>query len=166
MIFQKQKGRDNAANAKMEMNDMQIVEILSKVIGLIYFFWLSWEDQKSQMINVFVIAAATAIGVALNQISQQISLKDMAFGSLIGLGSLLIAFVSRQAIGYGDALLMISVGLIFGLSAAMMIIVSGLFSACIFSVVQILRKRKKKADRIIFVPFLFWGYILFLGAGI
>ncbi len=74
-----------------------------------------------------------------------------------GVVVLVLAFVSREGIGYGDGLLIFALGPVFGLRSIMFGLVIAFFLSGIVSGILLVVKRAGKKFTIPFVPFLAFG---------
>ena len=90
---------------------------------------------------------------------------DLLLGCLVGIVLLLIARLSREAIGYGDALMIIATGVFLGIVDNVLLILCSITAAALCSLVLLIFKINKKQDAIPFVPFMLCGYIVLLAAG-
>ena len=87
---------------------------------------------------------------------------DLLGGCLVGAALVLLAWVTRQQIGYGDGLLFAVTGIFLGFFENLLLLIASLFPAAFFAGVLFLKK-KKKGYRFPFVPFVLVGYVLLLG---
>ena len=83
-----------------------MAEIITESTLLLFLALAGWIDRKNLMLPIALIAAGALAGVLVNILTRQKSFLDMAAGTGIGLVMLLIGYASRQALGYGDGLLM------------------------------------------------------------
>ena len=96
-------------------------------------------------------------------------LKEIAMTRLISslLGCVLIFIVlfaisriMHNGIGLGDVKLLSAIGFLGGMYSVCSILLLGLFSSCIFSIVLLVSKQKKVKDSIPFAPFIYVGIII------
>ena len=85
-------------------------------------------------------------------------IQVLAVDLLPGLFCLLMAWATRQGIGYGDAMLILGCGLSGGWSACMEMVVSALFLAGVVALLMLIRHRGRKKD-LPFVPFLLAAWV-------
>ena len=85
---------------------------------------------------------------------------ELLLGLLPGCLSIVLAFITREQIGYGDGLLLLMLGGCVGGESALGIWIGGLVASFIVSVVLLTIRKAGRNTRIPFVPFLFLGYML------
>lgn len=73
-------------------------------------------------------------------------------------------FCTRQAVGYGDGILLCSLAMLYTLEEVLSIFMLAIFFAGIVGLLLLVVFRKKKTFEIPFVPFLFVGWLVFYGA--
>ena len=90
--------------------------------------------------------------------------RDMGISAcLIGmtLGAVLVAVSkwSKEALGIGDALLILMIGMGMGIYQTALVVFYALFVTSVVCAVLLMMKRVGKKTRIPFVPFLLLGYV-------
>lgn len=80
-------------------------------------------------------------------------------GLLPGFFCLLISRCSRGALGSGDALLLLSLGIVRGFWSTVLILFTSLLCASLFSSIMLYKKKFTRHSSFPFVPFLMIGYI-------
>lgn len=89
------------------------------------------------------------------------TLKDSAFGFLIGGGLFLLVYlISRGGLGGGDVKFMAVAGLFLGLNGILPPMLYGSILAALFSLVLILLKKIDRKDAIPLAPFLYTGILI------
>lgn len=89
-------------------------------------------------------------------------LADLAVSVMPGIVLLAAGKVTRQAIGYGDGILLLICGLYLGGRMALVIFVTGLFFLFPVSLILLLSGKVKKEDELPFAPFLLLAYLVWL----
>lgn len=84
-------------------------------------------------------------------------------GGIPGGISLLLSLGTREQIGYGDGVVLLTVGWMLGVKAGVLISILGLACSFLVSVGVLVCKRGNRSTRLPFVPFLMVGYMLVLG---
>ena len=77
-----------------------------------------------------------------------------------GGGLFMLAFVSRQRIGYGDALLLGVLGLYLPLRETVSVFLLGLFFSAFGGILLLICKKGNRKLRLPFAPFLMMAYLL------
>lgn len=90
------------------------------------------------------------------------SLRFLAGAMLPGGILLIIAKITRQAVGYGDGILLTVCGLCLGGKIAVLLFVTGLWLLFPVSMVLLLSGRAGRRDELPFAPFLLAAYLLWL----
>ncbi len=146
-------------------------------LNQVVFLWLvsmGCVDAREQIIPNHLIGVGLlfwVVFVAVECIGTHIPLKNTLTYSLIGGGAcgivlLLIALISKSALGMGDVKMLTVLGLLFGLADTYTIL---LMSIIIMAVVSIILMIMKKADRktsIPMAPFVTVGFLLCVLIGI
>lgn len=76
-----------------------------------------------------------------------------------------ISVVTKEAIGKGDVLILLTLTGIMSVRYTIGIFCTGLLVCALFSIVMLLTKKMKRKDTIPFVPFLFIGHCVWLISG-
>ena len=144
---------------------------MNKALWLCFFFYtalLAWEDYKSGRVSLLLLLAGSLVGLGFQFIHiQQGSslvgvLQARGLALIWGCLLLLLAKLSREAIGTGDALCFLSFA--FWLDMGQMFILlllSLLFSACAGILLIGLHKKGRK-DSLPLMPFVWVSLCLYL----
>lgn len=123
-------------------------------------------DVRRKKIPVLLLAVGGAVGVMTGIAgiwSGQAQNAAWIFGCLPGAGMVLLAFATREKIGYGDGILLIILGMLEGWNV-MTDLLSALFLAAVFGIVLLALRRANAQTRIPFVPFLLAAHIFWQAA--
>lgn len=125
----------------------------------------SYTDIKERVVSLKILACFLIISIglmiALNGCAG-ITFKSVIFSVLPGLGMLAASRLLKEAIGTGDAYLLILTGFMIGTERNVILILCALMFSAVYAGILLILKRKNKYDSIPFVPFLFVSYILIL----
>lgn len=99
-------------------------------------------------------------------LSEELYWWQSLLGLLPGALSLLLSFVTREQIGYGDGLMLLILGGCVGPERTLVIWILGLVTSFVVSVVLLTMRKAVKSTRLPFVPCLLLGYILVLAGGL
>ena len=129
-------------------------------IALIVLLFTAVEDIRKKDIPsyvVYICGAVSAFFTCYMVLIKTESVTTYLLSLIPGLVLLAIAFLTREGIGYGDGLIILSVGPMFGLYE----VVFGLFVAftlsSLFSITLLAIKKLKGGSRIPFIPFITLG---------
>lgn len=114
-------------------------------------------DIATQKIPVVVLVFMAAVGMVCT-ITGGKTMGSVAIAVVPGIVLLAAAFVTKQQIGYGDAVVIILMGLFVTADIICSALVMGLSIAGILSVIMIAFKRSNMKKQIAFTPFLLLGY--------
>ena len=78
---------------------------------------------------------------------------------LPGAGFLTLSYISREQVGYGDGLLLLTVGIWLGFGQTFGVLTLGLILCSVLCGVLLMRKKIRKQDSIPLVPFLLLGFV-------
>lgn len=118
----------------------------------------AWTDICYRKVSLWSIALFSLVEIVYQWTCQR-EFSTMLLGLIPGLILLIISKATREALGMGDALLMLVLGLYLGLQEAIDVLMLGLFCAAVWAGVLLIVKRKKRGYEFPFVPFLLLGYI-------
>ena len=128
---------------------------ITLVIGSIY-------DMKSLALPLWLFIASgvcSLVSVVYQCTKGSYAWEELPLALLPGGICLLLGFVTREQIGYGDGLLLLNLGVGLGMGAVWELWIMGLLASFVASVVLLCSRRAKKSLRIPFVPFLCLGYV-------
>lgn len=119
----------------------------------------SIRDIRTKTIFTRITILAAIAGIIYCLMDSSYPVMECVGGILLGVAVCFLAFMTREAIGYGDGLVMLGLGALIGgkncfASSMAALIMSGMFAGFL-----LLFRRAKKQDQIAFVPFLFLGTV-------
>jgi len=162
-----------AAMLILNISGMDTLTIIRYELALILGYIAAITDIKTKRIpNSFVIAMfgvwilITVPNLFLNTETAVWWLKESAYGAAAGGGLFLLVYIiSRKGLGGGDVKFMTCVGLYFGFSGTMAIMLCGTILAALTGLGLIIFKKISRKDMIPLVPFLYIGIltVTFLG---
>lgn len=89
----------------------------------------------------------------------EVSLMAAAGALLPGAAFLIIGKITKEAVGYGDGIVILVMGIYLGLWATVSSIMLALLLSALWAIVLTVFCKKKKEDSFAFLPFLLLGYI-------
>lgn len=134
-------------------------------------FWGAWIllilasifDVLYRKIPFLLIICGALIGV-MAIFSEYPVENELFYALLPGMFLLMIAFLTREKVGYGDGLLILDLGLLEGAGACLEDLLIGLFLVAIFGITVCFFGRKVRDVMVPFAPFLFVAHIIRFGA--
>lgn len=135
-------------------------EIVSRLVLLFFLFVIAWKDYKIQLIEIRQLLIMGGVGIVLcgnwEEVCQAIG------GAFIGCIVLLLAWCSKECVGFGDGYLFVVTGIFLGFMQNVALLFASLFLAGSFSIGCLVLKRKKGEDRMALGPFVLTAYVLFV----
>jgi len=122
-------------------------------------------DIKRRIIPNFVPIILTLIG--LIRILHSLENKEIIFDAIAGLilstaVCLLCKVISRSGLGMGDVKLIISLGLLLGVSNMSIVLLVTCISSFVFGVIQLILLHKDKDSTFPFAPFITIGIVVWM----
>ena len=130
---------------------------ISMVVLLLY---AAYEDIKKKSIPIYVLAisgALSTIAVGVKFFYLHESPVALLMTVIPGILLLAIAFMTNQSLGYGDGLLVLSMGPVFGLEKMILGMFLAFFLSSIISLLLYVLKKVGRKTEIPFVPFISIG---------
>ena len=145
---------------------MKILYLILSTALLGMLAWAAWKDIRSKKLPVIFLIIGACTGIVLQIIIGEASVWDILLSCIPGAIAYAVAFFTKQALGYGDAALIIISGIFLGLNTNVMLILIALALSAIAAAVLLILKRKKRKDEMPFVPFMLCSYIVIMAVNI
>lgn len=130
-----------------------------KIFMLLFLLLNAILDWKRQEISLWSLAAFGGLGLLLNVWMSYQSIWDIAGGISVGIFLLVVAFLTKEAVGFGDGLLLCVTGIYVGFWENLSLLVAGLLLCAILAICCLLFRKRQLTDRFPLVPFLFLAWI-------
>lgn len=117
-------------------------------------------DVKRKEISISVLLVGGILGIGMNlwQIAGgSLSIWEAGASLLPGIFLLLLGFVSREKIGYGDGLFLSVIGLFIGFYQCFLVLCISLLLVSVFALVLLCMRKAGRNSQLPFVPFLAAG---------
>lgn len=135
---------------------------MQSVLLLILLVVCAVEDLKRKEVTVTYILVFGIIGVLLHLFYPNCSVYSMLWGLLLGIAVMTVSVLSGGSIGMGDGILMTVTGVYLGGYQNLELFFIGVFLAGIWSLGLLVFKKKKRKEKIAFMPFLLVAYVFML----
>lgn len=135
---------------------------MQKYVLLVLLIICAVEDWKRKEVNVVYILLFGIVGVILHLLYPNCSVYSMLFGLLLGIGIVGISILSRGSIGMGDGILLVVTGVYLGGYGNLELFLTGMLFVGIWSLGLLVLKKKKRKERIAFIPFLLAAYAVMM----
>ncbi len=138
---------------------MKVLETISKIFILLFLFVAAFIDYQKKEIPIILPIVGFIPAITLSLITKTPVFLDMVLGCLIGCLSIILSKITKQAIGYGDGMILICTGVALGfLKNLILVALSLIIAACTCALLMFV-KRKRTKDEVAFIPFLLGGYV-------
>ncbi|MDO5425805.1 MAG: prepilin peptidase [Eubacteriales bacterium] len=114
----------------------------------------SIQDVRRREISRRILAVGSVAAVLMQVCTRKLEYWDFALGIAVGLALLGIAFATREALGYGDGLAVLAMGMFAGGCRALEILLLAFGMAALVSGGCLALKKAKRNDSLPFLPFL------------
>ena len=115
----------------------------------------AWIDLKQRALPVVFLGSFGVVGVVLNSAWNYQSLMQMLLGCAFGAVFLIIGKFTKEAIGYGDGLGMMVLGIFYGIMRVQSVVFGAFLLSGIYGMWKKYVRKALDVDTIPFFPFLF-----------
>ena len=133
-------------------------EVKSAII-LLYLGILAGMDVRKRQISLVLTGVLFLAGIGWQILVEQTSWLEWLLSLLPGAGFLTLSYISREQVGYGDGLLLLTVGIWLGFGQTFGVLTLALILCSVLCGVLLMRKKIRKQDSIPLVPFLLLGFV-------
>ena len=138
-------------------------EVKSAII-LLYLGILAGMDVRKRQISLVLTGVLFLAGIGWQILMEQTSWLEWLLSLLPGAGFLTLSYISREQVGYGDGLLLLTVGIWLGFGQTFGVLTLGLILCSVLCgplAMDLLQEPQKirKQDSIPLVPFLLLGFV-------
>ena len=141
---------------------MPVLEIITNCSLLFFLGGAAWIDHRKMELPLIYIAAGFGAGFLLRILTGEALVSKILPGFLPGMLCLFLAKLTKEAIGYGDALMIIAIGAFCRITVLLFLLFCGSLMAGLTTVPLLILKKRNKKEEIPFMPFLLSGYVLTL----
>lgn len=133
---------------------------------LLYLAAAAMLDIKKRALPVVLIGAGFVTGGAAQLLFGTLTLPEIFAGCIPGGLMLLLALLTKEAVGYGDGAMLISTGAFLGLAYNLLLLAAALLLAALTGIVLLAAKKIRRKESVPFIPFLLAGEVFLLAAGL
>jgi leader peptidase (prepilin peptidase)/N-methyltransferase len=136
--------------------------MLVKTLVLLFLALCAYYDLKSWAVPVRLVAVFGFVSVALCLALGGFASGEFLLRLMPGAVFLLLAFLTREAVGYGDGLVLLPVCLLLEMKAVMIFVMLALLMCAAVSLPVMIKKKGNRQTRLPFMPFLLasWEVII------
>ena len=131
---------------------------VSRIVAMVILTGLSFMDYKIRKVPRDVLLLCMAGTVSISGSYTEYRLDGMLGGGLIGMIFIGISKITREAIGYGDSLAILILGIYLGVWGLLEVLATSFFILGILAL-GCVTLRRKKSLAFPFYPFLTVGYL-------
>ncbi len=124
-----------------------------------FLLWESLEDIKTQTLEARILIGFGVLAVILEIFYVKANWTEVLAGAALGILALMMAWLSKESIGYGDGVVMLIMGICCGLNIMLETFLLAIMILAVVSMVMMIKKGVILNLRIPFIPCLFVGYI-------
>ena len=139
---------------------------LASIYMMVLLLIGSIHDWKYYSLPVWLLLVGILGGVGgalYSLLGEEVSLISAGMAFLPGVIALILSYITREQIGYGDGLLLIAMGGCVGLPQTIMIVGIALAASFVVSVALVLLRKVGRTQKLPFVPFLFLACVMAVG---
>lgn len=114
-----------------------------------------WKKQIS--VPVTVLMGIFGIGM---QVYENVFQMESLISFIPGIAGFLLAWMSKEQVGYGDGLLLLAIGCFLDWSSLLGLCMLALSMACVYSIILFFVFKKNKKYEFPFAPFLLTGFCI------
>lgn len=121
--------------------------------------FLSYSDWKTKKVSVLPLGLTMVLSMIACIFVDSVSVWQILGGLLIGLLFLGISKLTKEAVGYGDSWLILSLGIYVGATRLLEILCVASFLASIFSILYCMWHGWSKKHTLPYIPFITIAYL-------
>ena len=127
-----------------------------------------WDIKKKEIPILFILLTGicSVICAALEMFFEDLTLPELFLSLMPGAVFLFMSMVTKESIGFGDGLFLLSTSVPFGAVGACVGILTAIFAASFFSILILVTGKGGRKSRLPFVPFITFGMGVCAYAGI
>lgn len=137
-------------------------EFMSNIFLGSIFLSGAFFDLKKKALPIWFLGGSLLASIIVFLICRPVSWTIMAAGIVPGLIFLLLSHLTKEAIGYGDGIFMVTAGIQLGGEKLLGILLVALLISAVFSLILLVFRRAGRKTAIPFIPFLAAGFFISL----
>ncbi len=135
---------------------------MEQIAALALLAYSSFKDIKTKTVNIYVTMLFSIAGIILHMLFERSSIVDICGGIGVGVMVLWISFLTRNAIGRGDAFIIMAIGTLLGGYDTMVLLFIALFLCGIHAFWLLVIRKDDKKTEIPFAPFMLISFVLYM----
>ncbi len=139
-----------------------IRENMEQIATLALLAYSSFKDLKTKTVNIYVTMLFSIVGIVFHMLFANISLPDICGGLGVGVMVLFTSYLTKNAIGRGDAFIIMALGTLLGGYNTMILLFIALFLCGVHAFWLLMIRKEDKKTQIPFAPFLLISFVLYM----
>lgn len=131
---------------------------ISRVVGMAFLTGLSVEDIRFRKLSGELMGTMLFLGITYHIFRQEISWIMVLGGIGIGMVFLGVSYITREALGYGDSIVICILGVFVGAAELIEMLVMTWVTVSIVAMVLLFYRHFSRKASLPFIPFLTLGY--------
>jgi len=141
---------------------MDFLEIVSKILLLLFLGAAAVIDYRKRELSIFFIGGGFLIGFVFQCIIGKKTVLEIILGMLIGGVIIVLSKLTKEAIGMGDGLMLVATGAFLGIIDNLILLLWSTVIAGVWAIGLLVIKKLKRNKEFAFVPFMLSSYVLML----
>lgn len=133
---------------------------INQIATIIYLGVLSIYDLRSKRLPIYIFVIGGIAGIVLLILEKNIGFLNLIVNLSPGIALLIIGRLTRQAIGYGDGLAVLIMGLFQSINIVMLSLLMGITLSGFVALILLLFFHKSKKSELAFIPFLAIAFLI------
>ncbi|MCR5388068.1 MAG: prepilin peptidase [Lachnospiraceae bacterium] len=135
---------------------------MEQIATLALLAYSSFKDIKTKTVSIYVTMLFSIVGIVLHMLFARASILDICGGLGVGVMVLFVSFLTKNAIGRGDAFIIMAIGTLLGGYNTMILLFIALFLCGIHAFWLLMIKKEDKKTAIPFAPFLLVSFVVYM----
>ena len=133
-------------------------EIMKGIMGgtLLY---MAVYDLRKKVVPLYMILVMGILAVLHTAVCKSLSWAQLLLGLGIGIFFLAFSKITREAVGYGDSLVLLCLGMFLGGSSLAKMVMAAAIGSSLFAIVVGMVKGWNRKQTLPFIPFVCAGYV-------
>ncbi len=140
----------------------EVLELAEKCILLIGLFVCAWMDWKREQIYLIAPGILTVLGFMLHILNPMQPVTELLAGAGLGILLLAVAFITRESVGIGDAVIFMMTGCYLGFWENLCLMTGAFAAAGVAALFLLVLKKKTRKERIPMIPYVLVSYVWML----